>query len=144
MKPSLRTAVFERDDYTCQYCGARPRLLTLYRAGKKHTTLHVDHMIPRAHGGRDDITNLVTACRGCNMAKGHRIWPFPLAYCFNCGQIERNPAATPSLDLGHPVLLCDTCERTIFPEKYPEVVDEIAEEVAQWDRLLQQEESGVF
>lgn len=32
----------------------------------------VDHVIPRAAGGRDNPSNLVSACRACNTAKGDR------------------------------------------------------------------------
>lgn len=53
----LRSAVFERDDYTCRYCGAR---------GVK---LECDHVHPVSRGGSSDMDNLATACRGCNRAK---------------------------------------------------------------------------
>jgi 5-methylcytosine-specific restriction endonuclease McrA len=53
-----RKEVFVRDGYTCQYCGARGRDLTL------------DHVIPRHKGGRHTWENLVTACRACNHRKG--------------------------------------------------------------------------
>lgn len=53
--------VWERDDYTCQYCG------------KKITTkayLSADHVIPRCQGGGETYENMVTACMGCNRRKG--------------------------------------------------------------------------
>ena len=53
----LRAAVFERDDYTCQYCGDR---------GKR---LECDHVVPVARGGSSDIDNLTTACFACNRSK---------------------------------------------------------------------------
>ena len=34
--------------------------------------LHVDHVIPRAQGGTDELDNLVTACPPCNLAKYDR------------------------------------------------------------------------
>ena len=49
--------IFSRDDYTCQYCGAR---------GIK---LECDHVHPVSRGGSHDDSNLVTACVGCNRAK---------------------------------------------------------------------------
>jgi hypothetical protein len=44
--------IFLRDNFTCQYCGARGKDLTL------------DHVIPRHKGGRHTWDNLVSACRG--------------------------------------------------------------------------------
>jgi 5-methylcytosine-specific restriction endonuclease McrA len=56
----LRFAVLERDDFTCQYCGRRP----------PEVRLEVDHLEPRARGGKDGLWNLVTACWDCNRGKG--------------------------------------------------------------------------
>jgi hypothetical protein len=56
--PPLRAAVFERDDYTCRYCG------------KRGTPLECDHVTPVSKGGKTDESNLVTACRSCNRSKG--------------------------------------------------------------------------
>jgi 5-methylcytosine-specific restriction endonuclease McrA len=53
----VRSQVFERDDYTCTYCGAR---------GVK---LECDHIIPVAKGGEHDLYNLTTACKPCNRSK---------------------------------------------------------------------------
>ncbi len=41
----------------CVYCG------------DVHAPLEVEHIIPRARGGTDDITNLTVACQPCNNAK---------------------------------------------------------------------------
>jgi len=63
---ALRRAVFQRDNYTCTYCGAR---------GVK---LHCDHKIPISRGGTDDMSNLTTACARCNQSKStrtHEEWP---------------------------------------------------------------------
>lgn len=57
---ALRSAIFGRDDYTCQYCGAR---------GVK---LECDHVDPVANGGSHDPSNLVTACFKCNRSKGSK------------------------------------------------------------------------
>lgn len=53
----IRTRIFERDNYTCQYCGA------------KGVRLECDHVIPVARGGNHDDGNLVTACFACNRSK---------------------------------------------------------------------------
>lgn len=60
LPPRVRYEVLERDGYTCQYCGAKA----------PDVALHVDHIVPVAEGGTDDIGNLVTACEYCNTGKG--------------------------------------------------------------------------
>jgi hypothetical protein len=32
--------------------------------------LHVEHIIPKVHGGSDDLENLALACIDCNLHKG--------------------------------------------------------------------------
>jgi hypothetical protein len=59
MKVSLRFDVFKRDGFTCQYCGRNPPAVVL----------EVDHVHPKAKGGRDQIDNLLTACFDCNRGK---------------------------------------------------------------------------
>lgn len=57
----LRFEVLKRDGFTCRYCGM----------SAPHVELHVDHVHPRSRGGRDEIENLVAACRSCNLGKSH-------------------------------------------------------------------------
>lgn len=57
-----RLNIFARDGYTCQYCGRRP-----HRSG-----LNLDHVIPRALGGRTTWENVVCCCIECNRRKGGR------------------------------------------------------------------------
>jgi len=52
-----RQNIFKRDNNECQYCGTRRELT-------------IDHVIPKARGGKDTWTNLVTACKRCNAKKG--------------------------------------------------------------------------
>ncbi|HUS04254.1 MAG TPA: HNH endonuclease [Dehalococcoidia bacterium] len=52
--------VFNRDHYTCQYCGRKTKELTL------------DHVIPRRCGGEHTWENVVSACKLCNRHKGGR------------------------------------------------------------------------
>jgi hypothetical protein len=59
----IRFEVFKRDRFTCAYCGKHP----------PDVLLEVDHVIPRAAGGSDDIENLVTACWECNNGKSDRL-----------------------------------------------------------------------
>ncbi len=55
-----RRAVFARDGWECQYCGAR-------------TSLTVDHVIPRSKGGGSSWENIVASCAPCNRRKGDRL-----------------------------------------------------------------------
>ena len=55
----VRFEVFKRDRFTCSYCGKSP----------PNVLLEVDHVIPRAAGGSDDIENLTTSCQDCNRGK---------------------------------------------------------------------------
>ena len=63
LPPKLRTAVFKRDKFVCQYCGA---------CGPD-VELEVDHIIPVSRGGTDDMKNLKTACFNCNRGKGDSV-----------------------------------------------------------------------
>lgn len=56
----IRSRIFERDDYTCSYCGTRGG------------DLECDHKIPICQGGSNDDDNLTTACFPCNREKGPR------------------------------------------------------------------------
>ena len=56
----LRQRVFERDSFTCRYCGT---------ADSPREWLIAEHVIP---DGPTTEENLVTACRGCNKRKGGR------------------------------------------------------------------------
>ena len=52
--------ILRRDNFTCQYCGDMERPLT------------IDHVIPKSRGGKTTWTNVVVACKPCNMKKGSR------------------------------------------------------------------------
>jgi HNH endonuclease len=60
----LRWQVFQRDHFTCVYCGRRGT-----DAG---VILHIDHRVPVARGGGSRIDNLCTACQDCNLGKSAR------------------------------------------------------------------------
>lgn len=52
----LRYMVFQRDDFQCVNCGSR-------------NSIECDHIIPRIHGGTNDIHNLQTLCKSCHIEK---------------------------------------------------------------------------
>ena len=60
MRKLTRFEIFNRDHYTCQYCGKQSRQLTL------------DHVIPRYRGGQHTWENVVSACVACNRRKAGR------------------------------------------------------------------------
>lgn len=57
-----RLNIFARDNFTCQYCGERP----------PRSQLNLDHVVPRALGGRTTWENVVCSCIECNRRKGGR------------------------------------------------------------------------
>lgn len=59
---SVRFEVFKRDSFKCQYCGA----------SAPDVILEVDHIVPVAEGGENDMMNLITSCRNCNRGKGKK------------------------------------------------------------------------
>jgi 5-methylcytosine-specific restriction endonuclease McrA len=73
-----RRNVFLRDDYVCQYCGVR----------KPPKELNLDHVVPRARGGKSTWDNLVTSCRPCNVRKGD-------ALPHECGMVPSRPPVRP-------------------------------------------------
>jgi 5-methylcytosine-specific restriction endonuclease McrA len=57
--PLTRRAVFARDEWRCQYCGAAAE--------------NLDHVVPRSRGGSHTWDNVVAACRRCNSRKENRM-----------------------------------------------------------------------
>ena len=54
-----RLKVLARDGRVCQYCGAED-------------ANQVDHVVPKVSGGGDELDNLLTSCRECNLRKGKK------------------------------------------------------------------------
>lgn len=55
-----RRGIFQRDGYTCQYCGR----------GFAPEDLTLDHVIPSSKGGSTSWDNIVASCVPCNQKKG--------------------------------------------------------------------------
>jgi 5-methylcytosine-specific restriction endonuclease McrA len=71
IKPRIRAAVFERDGWTCAYCGKRVKRRPFDETAPDAAT--VDHVRPVAHGGRTVLDNLLTACFPCNQQKADHL-----------------------------------------------------------------------
>ena len=65
----LFATIFARDGGRCTWCGipVRPRAKGLHGAPDLAT---LDHLEPRARGGRTIPGNLTLACQACNNARG--------------------------------------------------------------------------
>lgn len=55
-----RARIYERDLYTCQYCGSKEHLC-------------IDHVLPVSRGGDSSDENLQTLCMSCNTTKGNKL-----------------------------------------------------------------------
>ena len=62
IRPEKRLAIYLRDSFRCVYCCS-----DLHDADPRDVTL--DHLRPKADGGSNGETNLVTACRACNCSR---------------------------------------------------------------------------
>lgn len=58
--PIVRAALFTAWGGKCAYCGEEPE--------------HVDHIYPKAKGGRDELENYAPACRRCNLRKSDMVF----------------------------------------------------------------------
>ena len=63
---SKRFKVFSKTKGRCWYCGKK----ITYANGCAGNRFTLDHLIPRAMGGADELGNLVPSCDCCNLEKG--------------------------------------------------------------------------
>lgn len=52
---TMRDVILDRDQYTCQLCGARAE--------------HIDHITPLSEGGTSRASNLRATCAPCNLTR---------------------------------------------------------------------------
>ena len=90
----------------CGYCGARP-------GASSDVELDIDHIIPRAKGGGDDIENLQVLCHRCNRAKNHYLLPEASATVIREKQMDYTPDC----------IFCDAVKtRALFQNEYAYVM----------------------
>ena len=58
-----RAQVRERAQNICEYCH-------LHQDDSPLAALHIEHIVPKIHGGTDNPDNLALACIDCNLHKG--------------------------------------------------------------------------
>ncbi len=58
--PFSKKNVMVRDGFKCAYCGIKDVRLT------------IDHIVPKAKGGKSTFENCVASCKPCNSRKGHK------------------------------------------------------------------------
>lgn len=68
-----RKNIFERDKYSCQYCGKKPKDKRSALKWMEENVLNLDHVVPRSRGGKTTWTNIVSACYICNTKKGDKL-----------------------------------------------------------------------
>ena len=66
MDAPTRSFVRQRAGDCCEYCG-RPQ------SDSPLARLQIEHIIPRKHGGSDDVDNLAIACIDCNLGKSSNL-----------------------------------------------------------------------
>lgn len=63
-RTARRILEFRGEGDNCHYC---------HEELTDHTRT-IDHMIPKSHGGTNDLINLVLACYACNSSKGNKTY----------------------------------------------------------------------
>ncbi len=63
VQAGIRWQVFKRDKWKCVSCG---------RSAENNIILHIDHIIPRSKGGKNEMDNYQTLCETCNIGKSNK------------------------------------------------------------------------
>jgi HNH endonuclease len=66
VKAYLRALVRSRAGQRCEYCRLHEYDLPLF-------SFHVEHILPKKHGGTDDAKTLAWSCHYCNLAKSSNL-----------------------------------------------------------------------
>ena len=66
MKAATKALVRDRAEFRCEYC-------QLHQEDSPLAALHIEHIVPKKHGGGNDVENLALACIDCNLHKGSNL-----------------------------------------------------------------------
>jgi 5-methylcytosine-specific restriction endonuclease McrA len=69
---ALKERVWKRDGLKCRYCGRQLRMPPRGAISRHDEEATVDHVVPKARGGKTIYRNLLTACRNCNRRKADK------------------------------------------------------------------------
>jgi hypothetical protein len=90
LHPTTRRRIYERDHWRCVWCNINVTQLTGYLALVRNDSIRqatIDHVVPRARGGTNEHTNLITCCAQCNAVRGDKS-AFSFAMHQACGSLE--------------------------------------------------------
>lgn len=65
MDAATRRLVQARAGLRCEYC----RIIE----GDEPYAFHLEHIVPKKHGGDDDPSNLAWSCQSCNLGKSSNL-----------------------------------------------------------------------
>ncbi|KKM68928.1 hypothetical protein LCGC14_1456000 [marine sediment metagenome] len=101
-----RKNIFERDKYTCQYCGIKPPSKRAALKWMEEKALTFDHIVPKSQGGKTTWENIVTCCHLCNSKKQNRT---PEQVGWKLKKIPKKPK-------WHPVIQVPLGAKSVHPE----------------------------
>ena len=110
-KKPKKYAYLSKSSSYCARCGRD--LLYSRRIATK------DHVVPKYHGGEDDITNYMPLCKRCNGIKGHEI-VYPACYYY-----QLNADSYPIKETNRKVLDYLRTEDSSYLEKHPLLFNEL-------------------
>lgn len=89
IKSEIRQRIYRRDNFCCVYCGQK--VYTDIPQGHSRRA-NIDHFVPLYLGGKDDLSNYVTACFGCNRKKWKNL-PTQFMKLTDCKRFHQNDEA---------------------------------------------------
>ena len=101
-----RKNIFERDKYTCQYCGTKPPSKRVALRWMEEKAITFDHIVPKSQGGKTTWGNIVTCCHTCNSKKQDRT---PEQMGWKLKSVPKKPK-------WHPVVQVPLRSKRIHPE----------------------------
>jgi hypothetical protein len=72
LHPRIYSLIREKYNWYCVYCFKKCRV---YNKITNPNFITLDHKTPTSKGGTDEISNLVVACRRCNIIKNNKTYP---------------------------------------------------------------------